>query len=135
MDSPAVELQRAIFAALTGDSRVTGLCGQRIHDRVPEKPVFPYISFGPSQTVDAGTDCIAAGEHFLQIDVWSRKPGKIEAKNITHAIKRVLHGAELQLASHALAMIEVEDERHVMDSDGLTVHGFVSVRAIIEERD
>jgi hypothetical protein len=135
MASPASELQRALYAALTGNAGVAALCGRRVYDRVPEKPVFPYVSFGASQSVNADADCIAAGEHFLQIDVWSRKPGRLEAKDLTHAVKLALHGAGIELASHALALIEVEGERHFTDPDGLTTHGVVNLRAMIEEKD
>lgn len=134
--SPSVELQRKIYQALTLSAglQASAAGGVRVYDRVPEKPVFPYVSFGPEDCQEAGADCLEAGEYYLQLDVWSRQPGKVEAKEICHAVQRALRLEALSLTQNALSELMWEKTRVMDDPDGLTTHGVLTVRAMIEER-
>ena len=49
-------------------------------------------------------------------------------------VKAALHGAELSLATHALATLQVVAVRAMMDPDGETGHGIVTLEALMEER-
>lgn len=137
MASPANELQTAIYGALIADTAVAALVGAKIYDRVPmASDVAPYVTFGPSDEVEEDSDCITAGDHSLQIDVWSEKQGGFkECKEITYAIKVALHQVSFDLPTHALVETRVTQRRHFRDPDGITSHGVVTVEAIIEERN
>lgn len=131
------ELQVAIVSALRADMAVTALVGNRVYDRVPMEAgkitaEFPYISFGPTQDVPEGFDCIDASELFIQIDAWSRDPGFAEGRKIAKAIKDGLHEQSLTLADNALVYFEFEGRRDIRAPDGLTTQIVMTFRAGVE---
>lgn len=139
--SVAVALQKAVFDALRADATVSGLIAGRVYDRIPGEDQrtaatgesFPYISFGPYDFVSDDAECVDAGEHTLQVDVWSREVGRVEAKQITDAVRRALHRHEADLGAYALVEMRVDFAQVIGDPDGLTSHGIVRVTAMIEE--
>lgn len=133
--SASAELQKLVLDTLRTSQGVVSLIGQRIYDTVPSGAVQPYVSFGPVDVVEDGADCIESGEHTLQLDVWSRAVGKVEAKRIVDAIKTALHQRELTMQDNALVEMTVGFRSVIGDPDGLTSHGIVRVTAIIEEHD
>lgn len=129
------ELQKLLFATLTGRAEIMALAGG-VYDRVPTDPYngkTAYISFGPSDVVDDGSDCIASGEHTFQLDVWSKAVGQVEAKRIVFMIYKALHEQSLSLTENALAEIRVDFRRVFADPDPLITHGVATVTARIEE--
>lgn len=133
--SASAELQKLVLDTLHATPAVTALIGTRIYDTVPKGAVQPYVSFGPVDIVEDGADCIASGEHTLQLDVWSRAVGKVEAKRIVDAIKKALHNRQLTMQNNALVEMSVDFRSVIGDPDGLTSHGIVRVTALIEEHD
>ena len=134
-DGPQAELQKLLYDTLRADAAIMALAGGA-YDRVPTDPYKgknSYISFGPSDVVDDGADCITSGQHTFQLDVWSRAVGSIEAKRLVDLIYTALHEQELEMTDNALVEIRVDFRRVFTDSDGLTTHGVVSVSASIEE--
>ena len=138
--SPSFELQQLVYNTLLTDAGLLAEIAGRVYDRVPRAtPLgavtaeFPFVSFGPHSYIPDDYDCVVAGEHTLQIDVWSRKPGFPECKRIADLVKKALHDVDLMMAENALASILVESVGFVRDADGLTSHGVVLVRASVEE--
>lgn len=133
--SASAELQKLLYDTLSGSGAIMALAGG-VYDRVPADPYklkTEYISFGPSDVVDDGADCILAGTHSFQIDVWSKAVGQVACKRLVDLVHATLHEQELVLTENALAEIRVDFRRVFTDSDGLTTHGVVSVTASIEE--
>jgi hypothetical protein len=134
-EAPQTELQKLVYDTLRLNADIVALAGG-VYDRVPTDPFkgkTAYISFGPSDTVEDGADCVTSGVHTLQIDVWSVAVGQVEAKRLVHLVTKALHLQELVLTDNALAEIRIEFSRVFTDSDGLTTHGVVNVTASIEE--
>lgn len=131
--SVSAQLQKTIFDALRSDPAVSAQIGARVYDRVPDSPSFPYVSFGPYDFVSDDAECIIAGEHTIQIDVWSRAVGRVQAKQITDAVRRALHGHEAEMGDYGLVETRADFARVIGDPDGLTSHGIVTVTALIEE--
>ena len=97
-------------------------------------PVYPYISFGPSDLVPDDADLITGREETVQIDIWSQQHGAlIEARQIVDAVKGALHKAPPALEDHALVGLEVILARVMLDRDGVTAHGIVQLTAFVEE--
>jgi len=129
-----VALQDAIVAALLADAAVAGFVGERAYDNPPVKVPYPYISLGPSQVLDDDADCIAAEEHHQQIDVWTNEgASKRGCKSICQAVKKALHGAELEIDEGAVVLIEVTDWQAMDDPEEFIAHGIVNVRALVDE--
>jgi hypothetical protein len=131
--SVSVALQKLVFDALRADAGLNGMIGGRVYDRVLDAPTFPYVSFGAYDFVSDDADCITAGDHTLQVDIWSRAVGKVEAKQITDRARRILHGHEGDLGEYGLVDMRVDLAQVIGDPDGLTSHGILQVTASIEE--
>ncbi|ALJ98225.1 Hypothetical protein BIBO1_3044 [Brucella inopinata BO1] len=126
------ELQRYLYAKLRTVPEVTTLAGGRVYDRVPEDKTFPYISFGPSDIVDDGAECIEAETHTIQLDAWSRAVGKGECKNLVDGVKKALQRDTPELSDNAIVEMTVPFTRVVTDPDGLTTHGIIQVEIRVE---
>lgn len=131
--SVSVALQKLIFDALRATPGLNSMIGGRVYDQVPETPKFPYLSFGPYDFVSDDADCIVSGDHTLQIDIWSRGVGRVEAKQITDATRRILHGYDGDMGEYGLVEMRVDLARVIGDPDVLTSHGIIQITANIEE--
>ena len=56
--APDLELQGAVVARLKAEPAVTAIAAGRVYDQPPLLPerVFPYVSFGPSDTLEDDAD-------------------------------------------------------------------------------
>jgi hypothetical protein len=135
MGEPSLALQGAVVSILRTDPDLIGLIAGRIYDRVPTGASFPYVTVGDDQTLPDHADCLLGStEVFATLHVWSRAIGHPEAKTIAGAIVRALNGAEPSLApDYALNQLEHDSTRYLDDPDGLTSHGVVVFRALIDE--
>lgn len=136
MATPSEDLQKAVRAALLADAAVAAVVGTAVRDGQPLAEVGSQITFGPSDYVLEDMDCIAARVETIQLDCWVRDAsGALHpARALADKVKAALHGAELALDTHALALMRVVGVRAMMDPDGLTAHAIVTVEALVEER-
>ncbi|TPM55348.1 DUF3168 domain-containing protein [Mesorhizobium sp. B2-2-4] len=133
MTSPSLELQGAIVARLKAVAGVTALIGQRVYDRVPAKPVFPYVTLGPMDELSEDADCIDGFSIALDINVWSRAVGFPEAKRIGDAVRAGLLDPELALTDNALVYFQHRQTVYSEDPDGLTNRARMSFEAFAEQ--
>jgi len=127
----AALLQKAIYDALIADGTVSGLVSSRIYDRVPPSVVFPYVRIGEDQLVDDSTSCFSAFEIFSTVHVFSRAVGRIEAKALLAACRDAL-AVSLTIAGHTVKAGDFVASRVLDDPDGLTAHGVLDLRYLIE---
>lgn len=120
-------VQRAVVARLRGDAALALLVGDRVHDHAPEDAPMPYVSLGAQSAEPVGDAACLDGEDIaIQIDIWSRQPGRIEAGRIMDRVARLLNEVALPLAApHHPATAWVEAKR--LFDEGLQRHGIVSV--------
>lgn len=123
MSDSSLPVQAAIVAALEADAGVAALVGARIYDRVPEATVFPYVSLGPETGDPFDAAAMSGWDATIQIDTWSRKGGRVEAKTIMAAISARLHRGALNVTGHALVFLLLEFQTVLDGGDGETVHG------------
>lgn len=132
--SPSLELQEVIVAALKANVGVAGLLGNRIYDNVPEKPEFPFLSWGPESSSNADATCMRGSEVAVQLDVWSRKPGSAECRKVCDLVKRHIEERRYALTTNAVCPeATVEAVRVFRDADGRTWHGVISVIFHVEQ--
>jgi hypothetical protein len=94
--SAAIALQKAIFAALSGDAALAAsVGGARIYDHVPANAAFPYITFGRLSRSDWSTASEDGAEHMFTLHVWSKARGKSQAAAIMERVRVLLHDADL----------------------------------------
>jgi len=131
---PSLELQGAVVSMLKNTGSLSGLIGQRVYDKPPASPTFPYVTAGDDQTIADHAECLEGSvEVNANIHVWSRAIGKVEAKKIAGAIVTALNGADLSVSGYRLVLIEHTATQHLDDPDGITSHSVVTFKALIDE--
>lgn len=138
----SLELLTAALNTLRATGAVTALVGQHIYDRVPEKQdgtpnvPYPYISVGPSSSIPDDFDCVDGEEITVQLDVWTSGDneayGSAQCRQISGAVKRALHDAELPLTVNALVTLQWETTRIVDDPNPAISHGVLTFTATVE---
>lgn len=131
--SASRDLQGLIVDRLKADANVSALV-TGVYDGRPSDSAFPCITIGSSQVIPIDYECLAAREETMQIDVWSRDNGRLNpCKAIVDAVHSALHGWSGALPDpNALALLRVVHDEVMIDRDGITAHGVVLVRAIVE---
>lgn len=133
MTSASVELQKAVFAALSADAElVQALGADRIHDHAPANLAFPYITFGRSTVSDWSTGTEDGAEHIFTIHVWSKAKGKAQVLEIMAIARRILHDAALVLTGYRLINLRQEFEEARYSEDHAVYHGILRYRAVTE---
>ena len=91
----ALELQRAVHAAITSDTALQNLMGSagpdggvvRAYDDVPPDPVFPYLTYGRIRSQDSSGDDADQSSHQITLHIWSRETSRSEALALTAAVE------------------------------------------------
>lgn len=135
--SSSLDLQDLILRTLKGTPAIMDLVNG-VWDQPPtdylSDPKAAAITFAGSDTAEDGADCVDGVEITVQLDVWSRKVGFPNCKQITDLVRKALHNQELSLPSeNALVQVWVPLTKVERDPDGITSHGVVIVTAAIEE--
>lgn len=133
MTSPTLEIQSKMVTRMKNFASLTALIGSRVYDNVPQSAVFPYVSFGPKQSLPDDADCITGFEIFLQIDAWSRGVGFPEVERVAEEVRSAFHEYELPLVDNALVSLTHRQTRLLRDPDGLTNHAAVEFTALVEQ--
>ncbi len=133
MTSPSLELQGEVVKRLKAFGALSAIIGTRVYDNPPTSPAFPYVSWGPDQSISEDADCITGFEVSIQIDAWSRGVGLPEVKRIAEEVRAALHNYDLPLADNALVSIEHRNTRTLRDPDGLTNHAVIEFVALVEQ--
>jgi hypothetical protein len=109
-----LEVQGAIYAAVTGSPIMQGLIGTRIYDAVPtnqagqiDDALFPFVSFGPMTSTDDGDGCHNLVAVSVQLDCWSRAVGWPEVKRISAVLVKLLN-AKIPVPGFRVIIHEVE---------------------------
>lgn len=134
MIAPEREIQKAVYDLLKGTGDVMELV-DGVYDRVPANPFGPksgYISFGSTDSIFDDADCVVAEDITFQLTAWSRQVGSLHCKDICHAVKLVLHEADLVLVDNALVQVRQVLRIISTTSDGLTTQGAMQFTASIE---
>lgn len=123
------EVQKALHDAL---KTAPAASGGRVYDSVPAGASFPYISIGEEQVVGDGNSCGGGWEVFADVNVWSRKPGLPEAKDIAATVvDRVTDISSIP--GFRLVSVEFVDSLPRRDPDGLTSRVILTFRFIIDQ--
>lgn len=132
MSEPSLEMQKRIVAALKADTELTALVSQRVYDRVPENPAFPYLTItGDEQVLDDGNTCGDAWEVFFSVHAWSKAVGMPEVKQIAGAVRDVLAGG-LVLTGFVVVEGLHQDTRYLKDPSPLVQHAVVTFRYLVD---
>ena len=122
---PSLELQQAIVGALKADASLMAMVSG-VYDRVPKEPWGEsngYISLGPEDTLTADGGCVALDDVSVQIDIWSRRVGRVHCKEIVAMVRRIMAGIET--TENPVVSRSDPFQQIMRDPDGLTTHGIM----------
>jgi hypothetical protein len=123
------QLQKALYDALTG----AGVASGRVYDRVPDNPVFPYVTIGDEQVIDDGNTCQDGWEVYPTVHVWGRDPSGSRASvkaMMAQAVTAVL--SITSVTGFVLVASQLQDSRVDRDPDGLTDHAVATFKFILD---
>jgi hypothetical protein len=127
-----------VRAALLANSTLSGqLVGQKVVSMAPSSHSTPYISIA-HRSNDWSTATEDGQEVLLDINVWhqpdSQTPEAGTARAIMALCRQILHTADLTLAEpfHCVLIRVINEIGPYRDPDGRTLHGVVSIRALVE---
>ncbi|WP_226782752.1 DUF3168 domain-containing protein [Oceaniglobus trochenteri] len=134
-DGYALALQAGIVAALKADGGVTALVGDRVYDEPPKKPTFPYIRVGNIEPRPLRTDCGAAADVALGLEVYSRpKSGRVECTRIAEAVVAALDERESSVVVVGFDLVSLQWMTQTVgrDSDGESYLAIIAFSALID---
>ena len=132
--SHELALQKALIAHLAADSGVRALLGDpaRIWDAAPDKPAFPHLLIGRSESRPLRADG-GGVEHALTLTVVSRFRGTEEAKAVLAALRLRLTDAALAADGVRTVSLRLTFADVYPAADWLRTFAVLRVRAVTEE--
>jgi hypothetical protein len=101
---------------------------------MPEGEAFPYITAGEVSARDWSDKFSPGQEIFSTIHFWSQYQGRKEVVEMIDATLQALTRAALDLAPNFRAVYSGLDMNEIIkDLDGVTWHGILRLRYLIEE--
>ncbi|YBV98115.1 DUF3168 domain-containing protein [Phyllobacteriaceae bacterium JZ32] len=133
MTSANMELQKAVYLALSGDAAlVEKLGGPNIYDHIPAAAAFPYVTFGQTTVYDWSTDSEVGDEHLFTVHVWARAGGRKQVLEIMDLIAIRMSQAVLALDGHRLVNMALQYSQARNDDERDGYHGLLRYRAVTE---
>lgn len=96
LSAHAVQIQQAILDALEADPFLASALGDpiRVHDALPEDPIYPYMTFGAVRSEDTSADETPQSTHQINLHLWSRYAGRAEVLSLMERIESAVHAVE-----------------------------------------
>ena len=127
MIDPSGPLQIATFTALNG------VISCPVYDRVPPNAAFPYVTIGDVDVMEDAADGYDGDYAMVNVHVWSRAGGTMEAKTIAGAVRAAM-SVLLDASAHCVRVVTFlyERTRYLDDPDGVTKHAVVTLKYGVE---
>jgi hypothetical protein len=99
---------------------------------VPPAAIFPYATLGDVVIRDFDTKDQTGFEQFLTLHIWSRYRGRKELKQIIQTVYDILHNSALMVSGANAVSCQFQSASTLQENDGLTLHGILRYRIIIQ---
>jgi hypothetical protein len=140
MTAASWSVQKGLYAVLTGDAPLMAIV-KKVWDGVPpgqykgalETANFPYMTIGDSIETPDDTHSREGSESTLTMHIWSRYQGDREVKQIFERLWVILHNSRWVVPGFSVVMSHVELAEALRDPDGITRHGVMRVRVVVQE--
>lgn len=139
MKDPSAAVSEAIFAKLLANTAVKARLGDpvRVYDKVPDAPTYPYARVGDDQVVGDSNGCADAWEVYATLHIFSRKPEypRLDVKDISNDIALAIGDNDSLIlpAGFVVSEVSLEQARSYMEEDGLTAHGVLTLKYLIDD--
>ncbi len=127
MKSPDLVLHGAQIARIESDTAYT------VYDDHPQSAAYPYVVMGEITAVDWSAKGEPGQEVLSTLHFWSTYDGKKEVLEMYDGVLQAITRAELDLAPNFRAFGYFDNWNLIIDIDGITRHGILRVRYLIEE--
>ena len=132
MTHPMIDLQKAVFARLSGDAALAALVGpDAMFDRLVERETFPYIAMGRASYADWSTSSDEGAELVVTTHIWDRSQSRERTVEILDRVSELL-ADDLALDDHRMVIQRVEFAEVRRQPDSQDFHGLVRLRAKME---
>lgn len=132
LTDPSGALQAAITQILLDDPNIASLVGDRVFDKIPNVPVFPYIKFGEIQILPELGENTDAVQAFVTIHSYDRFGSARPTRGIGKYVVAALHDQDITIEGGAVLSILLESARTIPDPDGLTNHGIFTFEILTD---
>lgn len=134
MSSAIWEVQLGIVSMLMAHSSLEPTLGNpmRIYDQPPQDPVFPYLTFGPSQSRFIDAQDAPAQEHEFTLHMWSRYRGRREVREFIGFLASAIESGTPVMTDFRMVSVRPLFIDVFRMSDGLTTHGVLRLKAVTE---
>jgi len=128
MRNPSLALHKAII------DRLEYATAYKIFDDLPENEDFPYIVVGEISARNWSSKFENGQEITVTLHIWSQYRGRKETDIIANEIEQALTSSDLELGNSFLGSFQkFESYDLIIDMDGITRHGIIKMRYLIEE--
>ncbi len=131
-------LHQAVYTALRTESALITLAGDgasperaKVFDHVPQDTTVPYVTLGPTTGLPWDTKDSDGMEHSFEVHCWSQYAGQKETKQMMAAVVDALDNVALTVTGHTLVLLQFTFGQTLNDPDGITYHGVLRFRALI----
>ena len=126
MKSPTLPLHLAQITRIQNDTAYT------VYDEAPQDAAYPYITMGEISAIDWSDKSTPGQEVHSTLHIWSRYNGRKEADEMGDAVLQALTRDKLTVVNfNALGYFESWEV--IVDIDGITRHGILKFKYLIEE--
>lgn len=134
-DGFALAMQKGLRAALAANAGVAALVGARIYDEPPQNVVFPYLRMVDINPAAFDTDTTEGAEISISVEAYSRSAsGRVEAAQMTEAVRAALHRQETSLTVSGFTLVELifQTFNVTRDADGRGYTAVIVFQATLE---
>lgn len=115
-------------------SRIEAATDYTVYDDAPEQASYPYVVMGEMTARDWSDKFEPGQEVHSTKHIWSQYRGKKEVTEMGSAIMEALSASPLDLSPNFRAVLqELDMNEIIVDIDGITRHGILRHRYLIEE--
>jgi len=127
-------LIEALHARLSSSPNIQAVLGvsPRLYDHAPEDPIYPYLTYGAMRSEDISADETALSAHTVNLHIWSRYSGRIEAVTILSELTKVLETTSLDMGAAKQVSANIVYTDIFRTPDGRTLHGILRINYTIQ---
>jgi hypothetical protein len=131
------EIQKVVYNALSTNSTLMGLVGNRIYDEPPENTIYPYVVIGGGGSVPHLRHEYDGTNNLFLITIFT-EPGSLAfypALTIASQIKSSLHLKRLTMLNDKLVNVITKEESIDRERDGNYRNIDLRYRIIVEKTE
>jgi hypothetical protein len=132
LSDPTLDLQAAVVALILDNPDAAAIVADRVYDKIPNSPTFPYVSLGEFQVLPELGEGTNAVKVSMTLHTWDRFKSSVGTKSVARAIVAALHDQPIAISNGKVQSCLLDSSRVLPDPDGLTSHGVLIFEVLID---